>query len=122
MNQSKNPFFQEFNPKDTSLEEAILTVERMRQLHKESAQILQAAEKMLEEKQRASLTLKAIFPGKKFRYPDSPKIYMKVVPRQFLLNSTLVSDVLNRGDCFVVDAFNGSLLIHSGDRQVVIYL
>lgn len=122
MNQSKNPFFQEFNPKDTSLEEAILTVERMRQLHKESAQILQAAEKMLEEKQRASLTLKTIAPGKKFRYFDSPKIYMKVVPRQFLLNSTLVSDVLNRGDCFVVDAFNGSLLIHSGDRQVDIYL
>jgi len=39
---------------------------------------------------------------------------MKLKPTQFLLNSSLVSDVLNRADCFVCDIEKGTLYIMQG--------
>lgn len=39
------------------------------------------------------------------------KIIARVRPRGFILNSNLVSDVLNRGDCFVVDMETGDLKV-----------
>lgn len=37
------------------------------------------------------------------------RLIMKVKPTGFLLNSNVVGDVLNRGDCFVVDLSTGVL-------------
>jgi hypothetical protein len=46
------------------------------------------------------------------------KYLMRVKPTQFLLNSTLVSNVLNRGDCFVVNMETGTLYILQGSEEI----
>ncbi len=46
------------------------------------------------------------------------KYLMKLKPTQWLLNSNLVSDVLNRADCFVCNIETGTLYIMSGERAV----
>ena len=62
-------------------------------------------------------TLRTISFGNVFSYKG--KSLMRVKPTQFLLNSTLVADVLNRGDCFVVDMELGTLYIIPGDKTEV---
>ena len=46
------------------------------------------------------------------------KLLMRVKPTQFLLNSTLVGDVLNRGDCFVCNIESGTLYILQGNTEI----
>lgn len=46
------------------------------------------------------------------------KILMRLKPTSFLLNSTLVGDVLNRGDCFVCNVETGTLYIMPGNIEV----
>jgi hypothetical protein len=46
------------------------------------------------------------------------KYLMKLKPTQWLLNSNLVGDVLNRADCFVCNLESGTLYIMSGEREV----
>lgn len=46
------------------------------------------------------------------------KYLMKLKPTQWLLNSNLVSDVLNRADCFVCNIETGTLYIMNGDKEV----
>lgn len=46
------------------------------------------------------------------------KLLMRVKPTQFLLNSTLVADVLNRGDVFVCNVESGTLYIMKGDTPI----
>lgn len=46
------------------------------------------------------------------------KLLMRVKPTQFLLNSTLVGDVLNRGDVFVCNIESGTLYIMKGDTPI----
>lgn len=48
----------------------------------------------------------------------SGHMYMRVKPINFMLNSTLVQDVLGRGDVFVVRLDNGRLSAMSGDTIV----
>jgi hypothetical protein len=47
------------------------------------------------------------------------KTIMRLKPTQFLLNSTLVGDVLNRGDCFVCNLEAGTLYILPGTTPIV---
>ena len=54
--------------------------------------------------------------GQMVKYLD--KYIIRVKPTQFLLNSTLVGDVLNRGDCFVVNAETGTLYIMQKNTEV----
>jgi hypothetical protein len=56
--------------------------------------------------------------GKAVTVIDSGEIVAKVRPRGFLLNSNLVSDVLNRADCFVVNMENGDLTIMKSTTAV----
>lgn len=44
-----------------------------------------------------------------FMYKDKP--YMKVIPAKRLFNSTMVHEVVNRGDFFAVCILTGSLTI-----------
>lgn len=46
------------------------------------------------------------------------KYLMKLKPTQWLLNSNLVSDVLNRADCFVCNIETGTLYIVEGNKSV----
>lgn len=46
------------------------------------------------------------------------KVFMRVAPRSYLLNSTLISDSLAAGKVFVTDMENGSLLVIKGDETV----
>jgi hypothetical protein len=46
------------------------------------------------------------------------KIIMRIRPTGFLLNSTLVSEVLSRGDTFIVDLEKGTLYCAAGDRNI----
>lgn len=48
----------------------------------------------------------------------SSKFLMKVKPTGFLLNSTIVSDVLARGDCFVCDMQKGTVYAKEGKTEV----
>lgn len=48
------------------------------------------------------------------------KYLMKLKPTQWLLNSSLVSDVLNRADCFVCNIETGTLYIMSGEKVIKI--
>lgn len=44
--------------------------------------------------------------------------YIKVSPISFLLNSTLVKEVLERGDCFAVNLTTQNVCILPGNREV----
>lgn len=43
---------------------------------------------------------------------------MKLKPTQFMLNSSLVADVLNRADCFVCDIEKGTLYVMLGSTPL----
>lgn len=47
------------------------------------------------------------------------KTVMRLKPTQFLLNSNLVADVLNRNDCFVCNLELGTLYILPGSTPIV---
>jgi len=47
------------------------------------------------------------------------RLIMKVKPTGFLLSSPVVVDVLNIGDCFVVDMAEGTLYAVPKDRAVL---
>lgn len=51
-------------------------------------------------------------------FKKAGKLLMRVKPTQFLLNSTLVADVLNRGDAFVINVETGTLYIMQGDEEI----
>lgn len=51
------------------------------------------------------------------RCQDSSTI-MRVKPTSFLLNSTLVGEVLNRGDVFIVNLVTGTLFSIKGTEEV----
>ena len=46
------------------------------------------------------------------------KTLLKLKPTRFLLNSNIVADVLNRGDCLVCNLELGTLYIMKGDEPV----
>jgi len=56
--------------------------------------------------------------GRAVTVVGSGKIVARVRPRGFLLNSNLVSDVLNRADCFVVDMKTGDLTVMKSSTAV----
>ena len=62
-------------------------------------------------------TIRSVPFGSWFSYKG--KILMRVKPVQFLLNSTLVTDVINRGDCFVVDMETGNLYVTDGSKSAL---
>jgi len=62
-------------------------------------------------------TVASISYGECFR-DEGDKIYLKVRPVGQLLNSTLVSDVVGRGDCLCVDMSKGSLHIFASSKKV----
>ena len=62
-------------------------------------------------------TLVDILPGNCARMRHSGKILRKVKITGFLLNSTIVADVLNRGDCFVLDMAKGTLYAVSNSLE-----
>lgn len=43
---------------------------------------------------------------------------MRLKPTQMLLNSTLITDVLNRSDCIVCNIETGSVYIMQGSKEV----
>lgn len=47
------------------------------------------------------------------------KIIMRVKPTGFLLNSNVIGDVLNRGDCLVVDMAKGTLYVMKLSTEVI---
>lgn len=53
------------------------------------------------------------------RKQDSSTI-MRVKPTSFLLNSTLVTEVLNRADVFIVNVVTGTLFSIKGTEEVTI--
>ena len=57
-------------------------------------------------------TLKDLPFGEPFYFNST--VRMKVKPTGFLLNSSLVGDVLNRADCFVIDVEKGTLYVMLG--------
>lgn len=61
-------------------------------------------------------TLRSLSAGAAFK--SKSKYYIKAKPVSFLLNSSLVSDALNRADCFIVDLVTGSLLVWEGEKRV----
>ena len=63
-------------------------------------------------------TLQEIPYGRAVTVIGRDKIVARVRPRGFLLNSNLVSDVLNRADCFVVNMTTGDLTIMKSSTQV----
>ena len=63
-------------------------------------------------------TLQDIPYGRAVTVVSSGKIVAKVRPRGFILNSNLVSDVLNRADCFVVNMTTGDLTIMKSTTEV----
>lgn len=46
------------------------------------------------------------------------EIFMRVKPTGFLLNSSLIGDVINRGDIFVVNLSKGTVRAFQGDIEV----
>lgn len=54
--------------------------------------------------------------GECFLYKGA--LFMRVKPTNFLTNSTLINDVINRGDCFFVDLSTGNVTAYKGDQVV----
>ena len=61
-------------------------------------------------------TLREIPYGEAVQYGE--KTLLKLKPTQFLLNSNLRADVLDRGDCLVCNLELGTLYIMEGDEPV----
>jgi hypothetical protein len=71
------------------------------------------------EEKKAKPTISDMPYGEAFR--SKGKLLMRVKPTQFLLNSTIVSDVLNRGDAFVVNIETGTLYITKGSNEATLW-
>ena len=71
------------------------------------------------EEKKAKPTISSMPYGEAFK--SKGKLLMRVKPTQFLLNSTIVSDVLNRGDCFVCNLESGTLYITKGSNEAIIW-
>lgn len=57
--------------------------------------------------------------GECFRRNDSKdSIFLKVFPVKSLVHSTMVHEVLTRGDCFIVSITTGSLTVAKHSEQV----
>lgn len=52
-------------------------------------------------------------------YQHKGNIVMRVKPTRFILNSTVISDVMNRGDVFVVNLAKGTFYAVHGDDEIV---
>lgn len=60
--------------------------------------------------------------GEPFRFSGFGKpyrFYMRVKPIQWVLNSNLLSDCINRGKCFVVALDKGNFQVVDGSREVI---
>lgn len=58
--------------------------------------------------------------GSTFYKKNEPlRLLMKVKPVNFLLNSTLVNEAINRRDCLVISVYSGTLYITDGDSEVI---
>lgn len=71
--------------------------------------------------QEVAMTLKDIPVGNLFQAPATLSglgTYMRVAPVKMLVRSTMVHEVLTRGDCFVVDMSNGLLTVLSYNTVV----
>ena len=55
--------------------------------------------------------LKDIKVGECFQLADYESIYMRVAPVKALVHSTMVHEVLTRGDCFVIALSTGMLTV-----------
>jgi len=64
------------------------------------------------------LTIADILSGNVVRVKTSGAIVMKIKVTGFLLNSTVIGDILNRGDSLVVDLKKGTLYAMQHDREV----
>jgi hypothetical protein len=69
------------------------------------------------------LTVQGIGSGIPFRFcatktVASGDIHIRVKPVNFLLNSTLVVDCINRQKCFVVNIEKGTVFVVEGDRFI----
>jgi hypothetical protein len=64
------------------------------------------------------LLLSDILHGNVVRIKKSKAIVMRLKITSFLLNSTIVADVLNRGDCFVCNLQTGTAYPTSGSVEV----
>jgi len=64
------------------------------------------------------LTIADIISGNCARVKSSGAIVMKVKATSFLLNSSVIADILNRGDSLVVDLKKGTLYPMQHDREV----
>ena len=58
--------------------------------------------------------------GKAFRFERSGQIHIRVKPVNYLLNSTLLTDVINRGKCIVSNVEKGTVYVVEGDREVMV--
>jgi hypothetical protein len=76
-------------------------------------------ELQLEAPKLKNLVLLDILHGNVVQIKKSKAIVMRVKVTSYLLNSTIVADVLNRGDCFVCDLQKGTTYPISGASEVV---
>lgn len=51
-------------------------------------------------------------------FTHNGNLVMRVKPTGFLLNSSIVADVLTRNDCFVVNLVKGTVYVIQGDATV----
>jgi len=65
----------------------------------------------------ATVTASQICPGQCFLHND--QIFMRVKPTGFLLNSTLINDLINRNEILRVNVQTGVMFITAGDTPVI---
>jgi hypothetical protein len=64
------------------------------------------------------VTINIVAVGKPVWDIKAKRMIMKVKPTGFLLNSNIVADVSQRGDCFVCALKEGTVYAVTADRQV----
>lgn len=69
----------------------------------------------------APITVKFAQFGKPFKMINGgfDDIFIRVKPVNYLLNSTLLNDVINRGKCVVCNIRKGTIFVVEGDRRIV---
>lgn len=67
---------------------------------------------------KPSITLADILYGNICKITGSGRLVMRVKPTGFLLNSNIIADVINRGDCFVTAVEKGTMYSMSGTTPV----
>lgn len=66
------------------------------------------------------LVLRQIKHGVPFKFTDADGVFMRVKPVNYLLNSSLITDCINRNKVMVVSLEKGTCFIAEGDRSVEI--